>query len=95
MKPMPRAAIDDNQRMSFRIRTADKAVLMRAAALAGSDLTEFVVRNAMQAAEDIVRNAERIPLSGRDSLKVLDLLENPPAANDRLRAAAQALPPLK
>jgi hypothetical protein len=30
-------------------------------------------------------------LSGRDSLRVLDFLENPPKANTRLMAAARAL----
>lgn len=31
-------------------------------------------------------------LSKSDSLRVLDLLENPPAPNERLLAAAKALP---
>jgi uncharacterized protein (DUF1778 family) len=31
-------------------------------------------------------------LSERDSLRVLDLLENPPAPNAKLLAAARALP---
>ncbi len=33
-------------------------------------------------------NAERVVLSERDSLKVLDLLENPPKPTARLRRAA-------
>ncbi|MGA2597988.1 MAG: DUF1778 domain-containing protein [Bryobacteraceae bacterium] len=33
-----------------------------------------------------------LQLSGRESLRVLDLLENPPKPNTKLRAAARALP---
>ena len=92
---MPRAAREDNNRMSLRIRPSDKAVIMRASALAGADMTDFVVRHAVQAAQELIRKAEQVDLSERDSLRVLDLLENPPAANARLIAAAQALPPLE
>jgi hypothetical protein len=35
--------------------------------------------------------ADHVQLSQRDGLRVLDLLENPPAPNARLLAAAQAL----
>jgi len=34
----------------------------------------------------------RVKLSRRDSLRVLDLLENPPAPNAKLRRAARAMP---
>jgi uncharacterized protein (DUF1778 family) len=37
-----------------------------------------------------ISNAERLTLSERDSLRVLALLENPPAAPDRLVRAAKA-----
>ena len=35
-----------------------------------------------------IAESERLVLSERDSLRVLDLLENPPAAPDRLRRVA-------
>ncbi|MBS3780065.1 MAG: DUF1778 domain-containing protein, partial [Desulfovermiculus sp.] len=40
----------------------------------------------------VIDQAERIELSQRDSLHVLDLLENPPAPNKKLLQAAQKLP---
>ena len=89
---MPRVAIEDNSRMSLRIRAEDKALLMRAVALKNTDLTEFVVQHALRAAKAIIDEADRVKLSGRDSLRVLALLENPPLPNDKLRAAAKALP---
>jgi uncharacterized protein (DUF1778 family) len=65
---------------------------MRAVALEQTDLTDFILRNALQAADAVIDKAERMVLSERDSLRVLDLLENPPEPNERLIAAARALP---
>ncbi|MEZ4658936.1 MAG: DUF1778 domain-containing protein [Caldilineaceae bacterium] len=89
---MPQVAVQNNSRLSLRIRPEDKALLLRAVAYTQSDLTEFVLRNAVQAAKTVIAEAEQIQLSERDSLRVLDMLENPPAPNARLLAAAQNLP---
>jgi len=78
--------------MSLRIRPKDKALLMRAVAYEHTDLTNFVLRNALQAAKAVIDQAEQVLLSERDSLRVLDILENPPAPNAKLLAAAHALP---
>lgn len=91
---MPRAAIESNSRMSLRIKPKDKALLLRAVALEDTDLTDFVVRSAVRAAKAVIREEEHIRLSGRDSQRVLELLEKPPAPNEKLRKAAKALPPL-
>jgi uncharacterized protein (DUF1778 family) len=92
---VPRAAVDDNKRMNLRIRPEQKATLLRAAALRNTDLTDFVLRPALREAEAIIEAADHLTLSERDSLRVLDLLENPPTANARLRAAARALPAME
>ena len=89
---MPRIAVEDNSRMSLRIRSDDKMLLMRAVAYEHTDLTDFVLRNAVQAAKAVIAQAEQISLSERDSLRVLDALEHPPAPNAKLLAAAYALP---
>ncbi|MBS0641618.1 MAG: DUF1778 domain-containing protein [Proteobacteria bacterium] len=89
---MPRTAVDDNKRMSLRVRPEQKATLMRAAALKNTDLTDFVLQPALREAEAIIEAADRVTLSERDSLRVLELLENPPPANAKLRAAARAMP---
>jgi uncharacterized protein (DUF1778 family) len=89
---MPRVAVDDSERMNLRVRPEVKARLVRAAALRHTDLTEFVTRTALREADAVIEAAEHIKLSGRDSLLVLDLLENPPPANARLRAAIAAMP---
>jgi uncharacterized protein (DUF1778 family) len=89
---MPRTAVEDNSRMSLRIRPEQKALLLRAVALKHTDLTEFVLHHAVRAARTVIDEADRVRLSARDSLRVLDLLENPPAPNKKLLAAARALP---
>jgi uncharacterized protein (DUF1778 family) len=92
---MPRVAVDDNERMSLRVRREQKATLLRAAALQHTDLTDFVVRNALREAEAIIAKADHAKLSERDSLRVLDLLENPPAPNQKLLTVAKTLPPVE
>jgi uncharacterized protein (DUF1778 family) len=89
---MPRIAVEDNSRMSLRIRAKEKALLMRAVALDHTDLTDFVLRHALSAAKAVIEKADHVNLSERDSLRVLDMLENPPAPNARLLASARSLP---
>ena len=91
---MPRVALQDSNRMSLRVRSEDKALLLRAALLSQTDLTTFVLHNAVQAARTVIAEAEQLALSERDSLRVLDALENPPPPNAKLLAAASALPGL-
>jgi uncharacterized protein (DUF1778 family) len=89
---MPRKAVEENCRMSFRIRAEDKALLLRAVTLNNTDLTDFVLRHALLAAKTVIKEADHVQLSGRDSVRVLNLLENPPAPNPKLLAAARSLP---
>ena len=64
----------------------------RAVELEQTDLTDFVLRTALREAKLVIERHERLKLSERDSQRVLDLLEHPPAPNARLRKAARALP---
>jgi uncharacterized protein (DUF1778 family) len=76
----------------MRIPPAEKSRLMRAASLEQTDLKDFMLRNALRAADAVIERAEHIVLSERDTRLWLDLLDNPPEPNDRLIAAAKALP---
>ena len=89
---MPRAAVNENSRVALRIRAADKAVIIRAAALEQTDMTGFILRTALREAQSVIEEHEQVTLSKRDSLRILELLENPPPANAKLRKAARALP---
>ena len=89
---MPRIPVENNDRMSLRIASKEKALLLRAAALQHVNLTEFVIRNAVAVAHKVIDENKRLELTEKDSLRALDLLDNPPAPNDKLLAAAIAFP---
>jgi uncharacterized protein (DUF1778 family) len=89
---MPRAAVDDNNRLALRVRAADKATIMRAVALAQMDMTTFILRSVLREAQSVIEEHERVKLTKRDSRRVMELLDNPPAPNAKLRKAARAMP---
>ena len=82
--------VSDSGRIELRIRPEDKATLTRAAALKRLDLTGYILRSVLPQAEADISESERLRLSERDSLRVLELLEHPPKAGDRLVRAAKA-----
>ena len=86
---MPREHVE-NGRVELRLKPEDKAVLARAAALERLDLTSFILRAALPQAQTVISEAETLRLSERNSLRVLDLLENPPEPSARLVRAAKA-----
>ena len=86
---MPRQTTEGN-RIELRIKAEEKALLARAAALEHLDLTGFILRRILPEARAVIDRAERLALSERDSLKVLDLLEHPPKPTPRLKRAAKA-----
>ncbi len=88
---MPRAAAETTSRFPMQIPPAEKARLMRAAALERTSLKDFVLRNALIAAETVIQKAERIHLDEAQARFVMDLLDNPPEPNARLLAAARSL----
>lgn len=65
-------------------------MLTRAASLRRLDLTGYILGAVLPKAMADVAEAERLALSERDSLRVLALLEHPPAAPDRLVQVAKA-----
>ncbi len=89
---MPRVPVENNDRMSLRIAAEEKSLLVRAAALEHTNLTEFVIRTAVANAREVIEHSERQELTERDSLQVMDLLENPPEPNEKLMAAAFTMP---
>jgi uncharacterized protein (DUF1778 family) len=86
---MPRN-LSESGRVELRLRPQDKATLSRAAALKRLDLTGYILGTVLPQAESDIAEAERLSLTERDSLRVLRLLENPPAPSSRLVRAAKA-----
>jgi uncharacterized protein (DUF1778 family) len=79
----------ESGRIELRVKPREKALLSRAAALQHEDLTGFILRTVLPAAERVIERTERVELSERDSLRVLELLENPPKPTAKLRRAAK------
>lgn len=77
------------ERLEARVSPEQKALLQRAAALEGRTVTDFLVSSAQAAALETIRQHEQIVLSARDSAIFVEALLNPPAPNERLRAAAR------
>jgi uncharacterized protein (DUF1778 family) len=75
-------------RLEARITAEQKAVLVRAATLAGRTLSEFVVASAQAAAAKVIQEHETLHLSRADQIAFVSALLDPPAPADRLRQAA-------
>ena len=75
-------------RLEARITADQKAVLVRAAKLAGRTLSEFVVASAQEAAAKVIQEHESIRLSRADQIAFVSALLDPPAPAERLRQAA-------
>ncbi len=79
-----------NNRIELRATPHEKELLTRAAAIEHMDLTGFIMRTAVPTAREVIQRTERVELSERDTLLVLNLLENPPKPNAKLKSAAKA-----
>ncbi len=87
---MPRSAATRDGRLELRAPMEEKRLLAAAAAYERLDVTTFIMRQVLPAARDIVDRNERVVLSERDTVRVLELLENPPKPTEALIEAARA-----
>lgn len=76
-------------RLEARIPADLKAVLMRAAALQGRNLTEFILASASEAASRVLREHDVLELSEQDQLAFANALLAPPEASTALQNAAK------
>ena len=76
-------------RIELRATKEEKRILATAAAYERLDVTSFIMRNVLPAARAVVDRAERIVLSERDTVRVLELLEDPPKPTPALIAVAR------
>ncbi|MGE0280976.1 MAG: DUF1778 domain-containing protein [Rhizobiaceae bacterium] len=89
---MPRPVSEKTDRFNIRIPPVQKAMIARAAALSNKDMTDFILEKIVPEAAAVIEAAEVVKVRDRDFLRILDLLENPPKPNAKLRAAISALP---
>lgn len=82
-----RPADPERSRISARVPTGVQARLEEAAELVGATVNQFVLQAALKEADRVIEYERVIVPSARDAKMILDLLDNPPAPNAKLRAA--------
>jgi uncharacterized protein (DUF1778 family) len=78
-----------NSRLELRLASDEKAIIERAAALSGSNMTDFVRSTMLTAAREAVRMHEVVKLTEEGSRVFVEALIDPPEPNEHLRALAR------
>lgn len=77
------------ERLEARLTSEQKELLLIAAEIEGTTLTDFVIRSASLQARQIIAEHTRIQLSLEDSQAFVESLLNPPESNSRMLAKAR------
>ena len=83
-----------SQRLAIRIAAADKAKLVRAAAIQRRSVSEFVLASSREAAEHVLDEQTRFRLLPARHRAFLAALDAPTHEAAKARLAFEALPPL-
>lgn len=75
---MPAAARAKDDVIQIRASAEAKALFVRAAAMRGQKLSEFMLESARQQAEETLLDQRLFPLDKKAFGRLLDLLDNPP-----------------
>lgn len=75
------------ERMHIRLDALSKQKLERAATYAHKSLSEFVLGQALHAADEVIHEHETLTLNEADWGVFLDALDNPPEPGAKLRQA--------
>ncbi len=74
------------KRLTTRITDHVQERLQVAADIVGATLNQFVVQAALEKAEKLIESESTIALTRRESLRLLELIENPLPMNKKLKA---------
>lgn len=77
-------------RLSARVPARVKEMIKMAAELSGATETQFMAQAAYHAAQQIIEQERIVRLSKTDTAAFLDMLDNPPEPNNRLKSAVAA-----
>ena len=80
-------ALAKQDRIGARVPREVYETLCRGAELSGATVNQFLVQSALKEAQAVIEREEVIRLSPRDWTWLLDLMENPPKPNAKLKAA--------
>jgi len=82
--------VTKTERISVRVPENIHSLLSRAAVTLGASMNQFVLQTAIDRAKQVVEDENIIRLSSESSKLFFEALENPPAPNAKLLAAAHA-----
>ena len=80
----------ENQRVSARVPTHVYDTLAQAADLMGATINQFLVQSAIEKAQTVIENERLIKMTTRSANAFFDIIENPPAPNEKLMDAMRA-----
>ena len=75
------------KRLTTRITDHAQEKLQMAANLIGATLNQFIVQAALEKADQVIESETTMMLTRRESLRVLELIENPPPPNAKFLQA--------
>lgn len=75
------------KRLTTRITDHVQETLQMAADIMGATMNQFVVQAALEKAEKVIESESTIVLSRRESLRLLELIDNPPPHNEKFLSA--------
>lgn len=76
-----------SKRLTTRLTNHVQSKLQTAADMVGSTLNQFVVQAALERAEKVIESESTLVLSRKASLQLLEMIENPPARNQKFLEA--------
>jgi len=76
-----------SKRLTTRLTEHVQDKLQTAADLVGATLNQFVVQAALEKAERVIESESTLVLTRAESLRLLELMENPPPRNDKFLQA--------
>jgi uncharacterized protein (DUF1778 family) len=83
------ATTTQNQRLDVRLRNEQKKLIEQAAGYLGQSISAFTTATLVREAQEVVERFGTVRLTDRDRDIFLDLLDNPPKPNAKLRKAAR------
>ncbi|MDE0210557.1 MAG: DUF1778 domain-containing protein [Boseongicola sp.] len=84
---MVQASTALSERINLRLSEIAKRRIERAASAEGKTVSGFIESSALEVAERTIDRHETLGLAREDALRFFDALADPPAPNQRLRAA--------
>ena len=75
------------KRLTTRITEHVQEKLQASADIMGVTLNQFVVQAALEKADKVIESESSIVLTRRESMRLLDLIENPPPRNEKFLQA--------